>query len=131
MNILRVHADESGETHLTRIELPDAARTDDGMGSPLRRVLGEIPTTTMSINENLERRPKMDLHPAPRRQLVILLRGGFEIVTTTGESHRFEPGECLLADDVGYVGHYHEDCGDEPTITITVGIPDDWVVPGA
>ena len=130
MNIVRVYADETGETRLAGIDLPEPERTDDGFGGPLRRVLKDVPTTTMNINHNLERRPKLDLHPAPRRQLVILLRGEFEITTTVGDRYRFQPGDCLLADDLGSIGHVHEDVGDEPSITITVGIPSDWKVPG-
>jgi hypothetical protein len=130
LNIVRVHADETGETRLSTIELPEANRAEDGYGAPLRRVLANIPTTTMMLNENLERRPKVELHPAPRRQLVVLVQGEFEITTTSGDRRRFRPGDCLLADDLGTKGHVHEDVGDDFSITIAVGIPDDWHFPG-
>jgi quercetin dioxygenase-like cupin family protein len=130
MNLLRVYADGTGETHLARIELPEAEHSDDGFGTLRRRALRDIPATTMNINENLERRPKLDLHPAPRRQLVILLQGEFEVVTTSGESYRFQPGDCLLADDVDGKGHIHEDTGEQPSVTISVGVPADWTFPG-
>src|SRR6186997_2170542 len=112
LNLVRVYADETGETRLASLDLPEADRAEDGMGSPLRRVLRDVPTTTMNINQNLERRPKVDLHPAPRRQLVILLQGAFEVTATAGDRYLFRPGDCLIADDVDSVGHIHEDVGE-------------------
>jgi hypothetical protein len=126
-----VYADESGETHLSRIELPDAELSDDGFGAMRRRALRDIPATTIHINQNLERRPKLDLHPAPRRQLVIVLQGEFEVTTTSGDSFQFHPGDCLLADDLDSKGHTHEDTGDQHSITISVGVPPDWEFPGS
>jgi hypothetical protein len=34
-----------------------------------------------------------DLHPAPNRQLVILMRGGPEVTASDGEVRRFKPGD--------------------------------------
>ncbi len=131
MNFLRVYGDETGETHLARIELPEPNTSDDdGFGDITRRVLRDIPATTMNINENMERRQRLDLHPAPRRQFVIVLRGEFEVETTSGDSHRFQAGDCLLADDLDSKGHTHHDVGEEHSITISVGVPADWVCPG-
>jgi hypothetical protein len=40
-----------------------------------------------------------DLHNAPQKQYVVLLDGGVEIETSTGEKRIFEPGEILLMED--------------------------------
>ena len=44
-------------------------------------------------------------HPAPRRQLVIVLDGEFEIETTDGERRTLAPGEVALVEDTTGRGH--------------------------
>jgi hypothetical protein len=44
-------------------------------------------------------------HPAPRRQWVVMLRGTIEVVVTDGSRRVFGPGDLLLAEDVGGLGH--------------------------
>lgn len=44
-------------------------------------------------------------HPAPRRQIVVILSGALEVTTSDGASRRFAPGQCFLADDMGGKGH--------------------------
>ena len=44
-------------------------------------------------------------HPAPRRQIVVVLSGELDVTTTDGVSRRFGPGEVFLADDGGGQGH--------------------------
>ncbi len=44
-------------------------------------------------------------HPAPRRQIVIILTGTLEVTTSDHASRRFGPGQCFLADDMGGKGH--------------------------
>lgn len=46
-----------------------------------------------------------DWHPASRRQLLIVLSGTLEVVTSDGTKHRCSSGEVILADDVGSRGH--------------------------
>lgn len=114
--IVRLHGDETGETHLTRLDLPSG-------------VLQDIATTTMSIYDLTERIPSHDFRPGPDRQLVIVLRGAFEIGTTDGARERFGPGDCLWEVDQGSAGHSLEDVGDEFLMTAIVGIPADWELP--
>jgi hypothetical protein len=44
-------------------------------------------------------------HPAPRRQIVVILTGNVEVTTTEGHTRRFGPGQLFLADDMGGKGH--------------------------
>lgn len=44
-------------------------------------------------------------HPAPRRQLVVVVDGEFEIATTDGETRTFTPGTVLLIEDTTGRGH--------------------------
>lgn len=44
-------------------------------------------------------------HPAPRRQIVVILTGTLEVTTSDHASRCFGPGQCFLADDMGGKGH--------------------------
>ena len=124
MAIYRVFGDEMGETHLSRVELPPADES-----SPRALSIRDIPATTCTVTELLERKPDNGLHVPPRRQLVVVLRGALEITTTSGECQRLEPGDCLLADDLDARGHATRQVGDGDLSTITVGIAPEWRAP--
>lgn len=53
-------------------------------------------------------------HPAPRRQWVVMLRGTIEVVVTDGSRRAFGPGDLLLAEDVGGLGHITTGIGEGP-----------------
>jgi hypothetical protein len=127
LKVTRVYADDAGQTHLARIDLP---APDDRDGGGRRVELVDAPTTTLSITEMLERRPTRDLHPPPRRQLLVILGGEFEITTTSGDRQRFQPGDCIFVDDLGSEGHTFADVGEDPLITLQIGIASDWKWPG-
>jgi hypothetical protein len=88
--------------------------------------LRDVPATTIFLNQLTGRIAPQGFHPAPRRQLVVVLRGAFEITTTQGQRARFGPGDCLFADDLESKGHTFEDVGDEPLVSLTVGLLPDW-----
>jgi hypothetical protein len=125
-NLSVVYADDSGDTHLTHIELAPGERA----GGLDYRELSDVPVTTLTITEMLERRPTRDLHPPPRRQLVVILQGELEIATTDGDRQRFGIGDCVLVDDLYSKGHTFEDVGLDPLTTIQVGIAADWPLSG-
>jgi hypothetical protein len=93
-----VYGDETGDTRLQEVEFPGG-------------FAAAIPAVALRIG--LSRRPHREFHPAPARGLVVALRGEFEIVTTSGERHRFRQGEWLFADDVSSKGHTFEAFGPE------------------
>jgi uncharacterized cupin superfamily protein len=127
LKLVRVYADEAGDTHLADIEVPP---TDDTAGGVSELVgLRGIPATTMSMSQSPAHRADMDFHTPAQRQVVAFLRGELEVTTTTGETRRLQAGDCLLADDVGSKGHISKDVGDEPWATLVVGISPDWPAP--
>ena len=130
LNITRVVADEGGQTHFADVVLPSLPDPGDGVGGR-RLSLRDIPTTTLNINEMVDPLGTVDYHVAPRRQMIVVLRGAFEITTSLGERKRFERGDCLLAEDVVGEGHRFEDVGDEPMATLAIGISLDWEAPDA
>ena len=127
MTLFRVYAGEDGETHLARLELPLAPAS---AGPPRRAAVADVPTTTLGMSELLEPKPDSGLHRAPRRQLVVVLRGEMEVVTSTGASQRLGAGDCLLAEDVDGNGHHTRETGDEPLSTLNIGIDPGWTWPG-
>ena len=44
-------------------------------------------------------------HPAPARQLLTVLAGGWSVTTSTGDTRTFGVGEALLVEDVTGRGH--------------------------
>lgn len=105
-----MYGDPSGETRLGEVQL------SDGPGAL-------IPAVALRIGEPRQL-PFHDFHPAPARGLVVVLRGEYEIVTTSGDRKRFHPGEWLFADDVGTKGHTSQGFGEVQMMHCQV--PDDW-----
>jgi hypothetical protein len=127
-NVVRMYSDATGQTVFADLEIPGPSLVLDG-DTP-GHALSDVPATTVNIIELLERRPKLDLHGAPRRQWVIILQGAMEISTTAGERRRFLPGDCLLAEDMQGKGHWTEDVGQQRLVTLNVGLPASWRWPG-
>lgn len=110
MKLTRVHADASGETRLSEVEVPH------GFGAV-------IPAIALRVG--LSRRDHLEFHPAPARGFVVALRGEFEIVTTSGDRKRFGQGEWLFADDVDSKGHTFQSFGDEREL-VHCAVTEDW-----
>ena len=121
-------AGDAGHTTFAEVEVPGPAVRAEGV---LNHCLRDIPATTVNIIELLEWRPRLDLHPPPRRQWVIILQGAMEISTTSGERRRFERGDLLLAEDMHGPGHRTDDVGEERLVTLNIGVPDSWRCPGS
>ena len=125
--VYRVYADDLGDTHLAVLDLPTIDQPGEG-AARVRGLLG-IPALTLGIVELVERMPGHELHPAPERRLLALLRGEYEIITNLGETCIVRAGDCLLADDVDSSGHRTREIGDERVMMVSVQIPDDWECP--
>ena len=127
MTVFRVHGDAQGETHLTPLDLP----VKDTPAGKVRG-MGDIPMIDGGMAEFVDcRKPDSGIHEAPRRQFIVVLGGVLEIETSLGRSVRLSPGDVLLADDVGTLGHHSRDVGEVPLTMMTVGIGDEWDGPPA
>ncbi len=125
MPFFHLHVDESGESLLSPLEFP-VRETPAGTV----RGISDIGATTTGIGQFIGRKPDIGLHPAPRRQFLVILQGELEIVATSGQRQRLVAGDVLLADDVGSKGHISRDVGDEPLAIMSVGLSDEWDGPG-
>ena len=129
MNLFRIYADGDGETHLESIDLSCFPRPEDG--TPKRVGIKEIPTTGLTITELKERKPDQGWHPAPRRQLVVVLQGALEVTTTDGTTRRIESGAALLTDDLRGKGHLTREVGEEALGSLIIGIDPAWELPSS
>ena len=98
LSYVRLYSDESGITHfsdeiiLWSTNYVSVMLTDDFKAESVGFVRA-MPGWFMSW------------HPAPRRQLLIVLTGSMEIEAGDGEKRIFEPGSVLLVEDTEGKGH--------------------------
>src|SRR5262249_19727702 len=64
----------------------------------------------------------MEPHPAPRRQLMIIVSGRWRCTASDGTSILFEPGGYVLMEDVAGIGHTTENLPGDPVLTVSVGL---------
>lgn len=95
--VTRVYADENGESRFDEVFY---SLTDAGP-------IGHLSQNVQVKQLQFRKVPAgyNDLHNAPQRQYVVLLDGGVEIETSTGEKRAFQPGEILLMEDTTGKGH--------------------------
>lgn len=124
MIFYHLYGDESGETHLAPIELP-VGETDYGTV----RGLSGIPADTVGMGQFLGGKPDSGMHQAPRRQLLVVLNGELQIITSTGQEVRLHPGDVMLADDCGTKGHISREVGEQPLMLMAIGIHSGWELP--
>lgn len=124
--IVRVFADKDGKTHLETLEIPYGGEIE-GVGFDDLR---DIPTTTLGMTEMKGRRRSLGFHPAPRKQLVLVVRGEIEITASDGDSRRAHAGDVLFADDLDSEGHKFEDVGNDTLFTVQIGVETGWQWPG-
>jgi hypothetical protein len=67
----------------------------------------------------------LELHPAPRRQLILCMAGVVEIELGDGEKRRFGPGDVYFADDLTGEGHRHREISG-PLLHAWVFLPEDF-----
>jgi hypothetical protein len=63
------------------------------------------------------------LHPAPRRQWVVMLQGTVEATTSDGVTRCFGPGAAVLLEDTSGAGHRTRVTGDETWLAMVVAVP--------
>jgi hypothetical protein len=96
--LTRVWADEEGVTHFEDVEIPlEDAGSIGALSAPWPA--GQVVFRTTGPDYDF------DWHPAPARQLVVLLDGEIEIEVGDGETRRFRGGEVLLVEDTTGRGH--------------------------
>ncbi|HEX9843494.1 MAG TPA: hypothetical protein VGC20_12125 [bacterium] len=117
MKILRIYTGDDGESHFGEMDVALEPAVDVGLLSKLYPVRGIIFRETPGTYD-------LDFHNAPRRQFVINLRGGVEIVVGDGSRRRIGPGEMFLAEDTQGRGHISRAIDNQPRTSVLVTLED-------
>ena len=122
MRITRIRAGADGATRFDEIEIP---LTDAGA---IGRLSAPFPADTVIFRET-GADYDYDWHPAPARQLVVLLDGEIEIEVGDGEVRRFAGGVVLLLEDTTGRGHRTRNVGSVPRRSLFVPLSSDTRLP--
>jgi uncharacterized cupin superfamily protein len=98
MKIIRLYADDKGESHFQDIEVEFEAPTPSGRVSARQLATG-------IIFREVPGEYDLDWHPAPRRQYIINLDAGVQLTASDGEVRRVKAGEVVLVEDTWGKGH--------------------------
>jgi hypothetical protein len=117
VSIARLYADEAGESHYDAWDWP-AAETD--FAPPAPPVLVTAPEAArrallLRIPSGWYGEP----HPAPARQLMVVVRGTIESTTSDGETRRFPAGSVVLVEDTTGFGHSSRAVDGEALLAVT------------
>lgn len=96
--VTRIFSDENGESHFEDLQILLSDQGEIGF-------LSQAQATKSIIFREVLPSYNYGFHCAPQRQYIILLDGGVEIETSTGEKRSFKTGEILLVEDTSGKGH--------------------------
>ena len=63
------------------------------------------------------------VHPTPRRQIFVTVRGEYEVTTGDRAARRFPVGSVLLVEDTTGVGHASKITSEQEVLIFAVGLP--------
>jgi hypothetical protein len=121
MHYVRVYADESGESHFADVEVPLIPVDYAPPAPPLHR--SALVPASAFVFLAAPSDWAGDWHPAPMRQMNLLLAGEVEVETSDGEVRRFGPGSASLAEDTTGKGHRSRAVGGTDVLLAVVQLP--------
>ena len=117
VEISKIEADSSGETHFSMEKVKWVHWFNSGRRTP------ETPVTSLQFY-HLRKDLSLGLHPAPRKQFLLILQGTLQIETSTGEKREFSPGSVLLVTDIaGTRGHKSSVIGSKDVFAAVMPLP--------
>jgi hypothetical protein len=124
--IAHLYARDDGETTFADVEIPTDGAPD---GSPVACFF--VPVTHMTYAEYPDEASDVipGLHPAPARQFVMSLQGGFRVTASDGGARELHAGDWVFFDDLGSRGHLTTGLPGPPRINLVVVVADDWTLP--
>lgn len=117
MQVTRIYTGDDGRSHFEEIdvELADLG----GLG----RISDRWNATGVQFRE-VDGDYSLDLHVAPRRQLVVNLTGSVVLETGGGDQRILGPGTIVLAEDLTGEGHRSRNVDGEPRRCLFVHLAD-------
>ena len=122
MQLVRVWADEAGESHISDEPLPERV-VPASTGVPELTIGGPLPAVRVEVVEVRGDGTPPDWHPAPRRQLVVFVTGPVTIRTSDGDRRSLPPGAAVLVEDTWGRGHVTEHPPGDQRV-VQVALPD-------
>jgi hypothetical protein len=108
MGTFRLYTDRDGQSRVEPIDLGRTPEWTKGLAAT------QISFRVWPVGQYL------DWHPAPRRQVVIILSGQLEIGLGDGSKHVFGPGDARLVEDTTGQGHTTRVLGAHSCVTATI-----------
>jgi hypothetical protein len=122
VSVIRIYADDDGESHLEDVKL--AFHEEDFVPpAPPVQITSFEPASSYAI----ERVPPGwhgDWHPAPARVLAIYLSGEGVIEASDGQTRPIRTGTILLAEDTTGKGHITRVTGPDDVFVVIITLPD-------
>ncbi len=115
MKYTRLYTGPDGLSHFQDIEVPLTSGESGQYLSELIKATGVIFRVTGADYD-------YNWHNAPRRQFVVNLEGGVEIVASDGTTRRFGPGEIFLAEDITGKGHISRAVNNQPRKSLFIAL---------
>jgi len=122
MNLIRLYSDAAGESHFEQVDLKLTLREFAPPAAPLR-VSDLQPAQNYVILEVGAEWGGAVLHPSPTRMMAFSLSGCTRVTASSGESHTFVAGDCLLHEDTSGKGHSTEVISDLPARWVFIRLP--------
>lgn len=118
----RLYTGPDGVSHFADETLLLSALGNEGIQAALAvSRIGDVRGATFA---SLKAGTTEDWHPAPRRQLMVCLRGIVEVTAADGEKRRLTPGQFILLEDTSGKGHITHASGTEDHVALAVPVPD-------
>jgi hypothetical protein len=105
MRMLRLYADEIGESHFGTIEFSLNLEDDSPPAKPYYFSDPCDAESYVVLQCPVGWGEGSELHAAPRRQIVFCMSGTMRITTSLGESRDLAPGSAILVEDTKGKGH--------------------------
>jgi hypothetical protein len=121
--ILRINADEQGESHFEEVEFVFEQADFVPPAPPV--LMTALQNASGYSFELVHPGWHGDWHPVPQRLLAVYLSGAGTSEASDGELRDLGPGTILLAEDTTGKGHISEVTGDEDMLVLILMLPDD------
>lgn len=122
LSFVRLFTDADGVSHFAEETLKLEALGTEGMEAALAvNRIGDVREAQFAM---LKSGTREDWHTAPRRQILVCLRGLVEVTAGDGEKRRVKPGEIVLLEDLSGTGHITHVVGSEDHVALALPLPD-------
>jgi hypothetical protein len=122
MKVRRLYVDALGESRFETTTMPMALKEFAPPAAPLR-VSAPQPAENYVVLEVGAKWGGAVPHPSPARMMAFSLSGCTRVTASSGETHTFVAGDCLLHDDTSGKGHSTEVISNVPARWVFIRLP--------